>query len=203
MPLMGPIQSRVKQMSIFVARQIVEQEAQYQPHADLSVKVDRLSLLTQRRIALQFLKDLANSSEPESELMHLEMVRRYVTDRPKAPSAVREYLRLALRDLGYEVFLVLFLDAQHRVMAHEEMFRGTLTQTSVYPREVVKAALRWNAAAVIFAHNHPSGVAQLSMADELLTRQLKDALALIEVKVLDHFVIAGTAAVSFAERGLI
>src|SRR6266850_7948247 len=102
-----------------------------------------------------------------------------------------------------EVDVVLLLDAQHRVIACEELFRGTLTQTSVYPREVVKAGLKQNAAAVIFAHNHPSGVAQPSHADELLTRNLKDALALIDVKVLDHFIVAGGQAISFAERGLL
>jgi DNA repair protein RadC len=103
----------------------------------------------------------------------------------------------------HEVFVAVFLDAQHRVIDAEELFQGTLTQTSVYPREVVKASLRWNAAAVIFAHNHPSGVAQPSQADELLTRNLKDALALVDVKVLDHFIIAGNASISFAERGLL
>lgn len=120
-----------------------------------------------------------------------------------SPSAVREYLRLALGRREHEVFACIWLDAQHRVLALEEPFRGTLTQTSVYPREIVKAALRHNAAAVIFAHNHPSGVAQPSQADELLTRNLKEALALVEVRVLDHFVVAGTHAISFAERGLI
>jgi len=120
-----------------------------------------------------------------------------------SPGSVRDYLRVTLAGRDYEVFMVLFLDAQHRVIAPEEMFRGTLTQTSVYPREVVKRSLANNAAAVIFAHNHPSGVAQPSHADELLTRQLKEALALVEVKVLDHFVVAGTAVMSFAERGLL
>jgi DNA repair protein RadC len=120
-----------------------------------------------------------------------------------SPAAVRDYLRLALGAREHEVFVVLFLDAQHRVLATEELFRGTLTQTSVYPREVVKAALRRNAAAVILAHNHPSGVAQPSQADELLTRSLADALALIEVKVLDHFIVAGHQTLSFAERGLL
>lgn len=120
-----------------------------------------------------------------------------------SPSAVRDYLRLMLSGKEHEVFVALFLDAQHRVVVVDEMFRGTLTQTSVYPREVVKAALRANAAAVIFAHNHPSGVAQPSSADELLTRNLKDALELVDVKVLDHFIIAGGAALSFAERGLL
>jgi DNA repair protein RadC len=101
------------------------------------------------------------------------------------------------------VFVCLWLDAQHRVIDCQELFRGTLTQTSVYPREIVKAALRANAAAVIFAHNHPSGAAQPSRADELLTRNLKDALALVEIKVLDHFIVAGNQTLSFAERGLL
>jgi DNA repair protein RadC len=120
-----------------------------------------------------------------------------------SPGAVRDLLRHKLAGLPHEVFICIQLDAQHRVIAIEEMFRGTLTQTSVYPREVVKAALRANAAAVIFAHNHPSGVAQPSQADEFLTRNLKDALALVDVKVLDHFIVAGTQALSFAERGLL
>ncbi len=120
-----------------------------------------------------------------------------------SPSAVRDYLRLLLATKEHEVFVAIFLDAQHRVMSFTELFRGTLTQTSVYPREVVKEALKANAAAVIFAHNHPSGVAQPSQADELLTRNLKDALALVEVRVLDHFVVAGSQAISFAERGLL
>jgi len=98
---------------------------------------------------------------------------------------------------------VLLLDAQHRVIAIAELFRGTLTQTSVYPREVVKAALRANAAAVIFAHNHPSGVAEPSSADEMLTRTLKQALSLVDVQTLDHFIVAGTKTLSFAERGLL
>ena len=120
-----------------------------------------------------------------------------------SPGAVRDYLRLVLAARDHEVFLVLFLDAQHRVLRSDELFRGSLTQTSVYPREVVKAALAANAAAVIFAHNHPSGVAQPSQADELLTRQLKDALALVEIRVLDHFIVAGNQTLSFAERGLL
>jgi DNA repair protein RadC len=120
-----------------------------------------------------------------------------------SPGAVRDYLRFALGQREHEVFVCIWLDAQHRVMSFEEIFSGTLTQTSVYPREIVKKALARNAAAVIFAHNHPSGVAQPSQADELLTRELKEALALVEVKVLDHFVIAGNQAISFAERGLL
>lgn len=120
-----------------------------------------------------------------------------------SPGAVRDYLRLAIGRHQHEVFVCLWLDAQHRVLDFEEAFRGTLTQTSVYPREIVKAALARNAAAVIFAHNHPSGAAQPSQADELLTRNLKEALALVDVKVLDHFIVAGNQAISFAERGLL
>jgi DNA repair protein RadC len=120
-----------------------------------------------------------------------------------SPGAVRDYLRLAIGARPYEVFVCIWLDAQHRVINFDEPFRGSLTQTSVYPREIVKMALAKNAAAVIFAHNHPSGVAQPSQADELLTANLKEALALIEVKVLDHFIVAGNQAISFAERGLL
>ena len=139
----------------------------------------------------------------------LELARRALKDEMSArdalssPRAVRDYLRLALAGRPHEVFVVLLLDAQHRVIACEELFRGTLTQTSVYPREVVKCALRHNAAAVIFAHNHPSGIAEPSHADEILTRSLKSALALVDIQVLDHFVVAGSGTTSFAERGLL
>ena len=121
----------------------------------------------------------------------------------KSPQQVRDYLVLKLGSLTKEVFLVLFLDTQNHLVATEEMFAGTLTQTSVYPREVVKRALHHNAAAVIFAHNHPSGIAQQSQADELLTKQLKQALALVDVRVLDHFIVAGNNTLSFSERGLL
>ncbi|MCE1185572.1 DNA repair protein RadC [Zoogloea sp.] len=121
-----------------------------------------------------------------------------------SPGAVRDWLRLHLAALGHEVFVVIFLDAQNRVICYEEMFRGTLTQTSVYPREVLKRVLQHNAAAVILAHNHPSGVGEPSQADQMLTRALQRALELIDVRVLDHFVIAGnTRPVSFAERNLL
>ncbi|MET0345674.1 MAG: DNA repair protein RadC [Casimicrobiaceae bacterium] len=120
-----------------------------------------------------------------------------------SPEAVRDYLRLSLAALPHEAFVVLFLDSQHRLLAADELFRGTLAQTSVYPREIVKAALAHNAAAVIFAHNHPSGVAEPSRADELLTQSLKQALALVDIRTLDHFVVAGSRVVSFAERGLL
>ena len=121
----------------------------------------------------------------------------------KSPQAVRDYLVLKLGSLTKEVFLVLFLDTQNRLVATEEMFSGSLKSTSVYPREVLKRALHHNAAAVIFAHNHPSGIAQQSQADELLTKQLKQALALVDVQVLDHFIVAGNNTLSFSERGLL
>jgi DNA repair protein RadC len=124
-------------------------------------------------------------------------------DALSSPRAVRDYLRLQLGGREQEVFVVLLLDAQHRVIACEELFQGTLTQTSVYPREVVRCALKHNAAAVIFAHNHPSGVAEPSHADEILTRSLKSALSLVDIQVLDHFIVAGTRTMSFAERGLL
>jgi DNA repair protein RadC len=120
-----------------------------------------------------------------------------------SPGAVRSYLCLALAGRAHEIFTVLFLDAQHRLIACEEMFRGTLTQTSVYPREVVKQALQHNCAAVILAHNHPSGLAEPSHADQTLTRALQSALALVDVRVLDHIVVAGAQSTSFAERGLL
>ena len=130
-----------------------------------------------------------------------DMARR---DSMTSPAAVRDWLRLRLAGQSREVFLALWLDAQNQLIRAEELFTGTLTQTSVYPREVVKAALAANAAAVILAHNHPSGVAEPSGADHTLTQALKDALALIDVKVLDHFIVAGNRPpLSFAERGLL
>ena len=124
-------------------------------------------------------------------------------DALSSPAAVKDYLRLKLGDRPHEVFAVVFLDTQHRVIAIEELFRGTLSQTSVYPREVVKEALARNAAAVILAHNHPSGSAEPSRADEFLTQTLKAALALVDVRVLDHMVVTRTGVTSMAERGLL
>jgi DNA repair protein RadC len=124
-------------------------------------------------------------------------------DALSSPAAVRDFLRLTLRDREHEVFVAVLLDAQNRVIHVEELFRGTLTQTSVYPREVVKCALRHNAAAVILAHNHPSGVAEPSQADRLLTEALRKALDTVDVKVLDHFVVGAGGGTSFAERGLL
>lgn len=139
----------------------------------------------------------------------LEMAQRALGEKLKqgaaldSPTAVRDFLRLRLHGLAHEVFVGVFLDARHRVLGVEDLFRGTLMQTSVYPREVVKRALAHNAAAIIFAHNHPSGVAEPSRADELLTANLKRALALVDVKVLDHFVVGADSTLSFAERGLL
>jgi len=145
----------------------------------------------------------ADADVIEQALTVLESRMRTVRPLLSNPQAVRDYLRLRIADLEHEVFLVLFLDSQHRLVAADEMFRGTLSQTSVYPREVVKAALKHNAAAVCFAHNHPSGVAEPSRADELLTQSLKQALALVDCKVLDHFVVGGDKTISFSERGLL
>ena len=120
-----------------------------------------------------------------------------------SPQTVRDYLRTKLAEREHEVFVTLLLDSQNRLIEYVELFRGTLAQTSVYPREVVKIALARNAASMILAHNHPSGVAEPSRADELLTQSLKQALSLVDVRVLDHFIVAGDQTLSFAERGLL
>ena len=124
-------------------------------------------------------------------------------DALRSPQAVRDFLRIKIGHLDVEAFWLVYLDAQNRVITAGEAFRGTLTQTSVYPREVVKAALQHNCAAMILAHNHPSGLAEPSEADKILTQALKQALALVDVRVLDHFVVGQGAMVSFAERGLL
>ena len=120
-----------------------------------------------------------------------------------SPQVVRDFLRVKLGTLEHEVFAVIHLDAQNRVIEYVEMFRGTVSQTSVYPREVVKEALARNSAALLLVHNHPSGAAEPSRADEMLTQTLKSALALVDVRVLDHLIVAGSAILSFAERGLL
>ena len=155
----------------------------------------------------------ANAERDAEELAPLlaarELMRRWIAEGLKqqesfaSPVAVKEYLRLAFAGQSYESFVALYVDAQNRLIEAEEPFRGTLTQTAVYPREIVKRALHWNAAGVMFAHNHPSGVAEPSRADEFLTATLKNALALVDVRILDHFIVAGTTVTSFAERGLI
>jgi DNA repair protein RadC len=139
----------------------------------------------------------------------LELARRSIASelgaRPvfDAPAKVKDYLHLQLGDRAHEVFAVLFLDAQSRLVRLEEMFRGTLTQTSVYPREVVRRALTLNCASVILSHNHPSGIAEPSRADQVLTRELQNALKLVDVQVLDHIIVAAAQSVSFAELGLL
>ena len=139
----------------------------------------------------------------------LELARRAMTQQLRertvfaTPEAVKEYLQLHLSAKAHEVFAVLFLDVQNRLLAMEELFRGTTTQTSVYPREVVLRALHHQASAVVLAHNHPSGTVQPSRADEHLTQTLKSTLALIDVRVLDHVIVAPGQALSMAERGLL
>jgi DNA repair protein RadC len=125
------------------------------------------------------------------------------TDSFSSPTQVKHYLQLQLSQLQREVFGIMFLDAQNRLIAYETLFEGSLMQTSVYPREVVKRALALNAAALILSHNHPGGHATPSQADEQLTRSLKDALNLVDIKVLDHIIVAGQQSFSFSERGLI
>jgi DNA repair protein RadC len=120
-----------------------------------------------------------------------------------SPAAARDFLKAQLRDRPYEVFCCLFLDNRHRLIAFSELFRGTIDGASVHPREVVRDTLKHNAAAVIFAHNHPSGVAEPSQADELVTRRLKDALGLVDVRVLDHLIVGEDRVTSLAERGLL
>lgn len=140
----------------------------------------------------------------ESALKILESRISYNSDSPSltSPEASKEYVKLQLATYEHEVFACLWMDNRNRVIAFEKLFRGTIDGASVYPREVVKAALNHNAAAVIFAHNHPSGVAEPSRSDEMITKRLKSALELIDVRVLDHLVV-GDEVISFAERGLL
>jgi DNA repair protein RadC len=139
----------------------------------------------------------------------LELARRHYCEALRAgpamnaPAATRQFLTAQLRDRPYEVFCCLHLDNRHRLIHFEEVFRGTIDGASVHPREVVRQALRYNAAALIFAHNHPSGVAEASQADELITRRLRDALALVDIRVLDHLIVGDNNCLSFAERGLL
>ena len=148
--------------------------------------------------------DTSDDAIIESALTILEKKLRYSTDSPSltSPQASKDYVKLQLSRYEHEVFACLWMDNRNRVINFNKLFRGTIDGASVYPREVVKAALKHNAAAVIFAHNHPSGVAEPSAADEQITKRLKDALALIDVRVLDHLVV-GEEVISFAERGLL
>lgn len=157
---------------------------------------------------LQRIKGLGPAKRAELVAV-LELARRALAEQLReraaldSPQAVKDYLQLQLASKKHECFAVLFLDNQHKLLALEEMFRGTLAQTSVYPREVVLRALHHHAAAVVLAHNHPSGTVQPSRADETLTQALKAALALIDVRVLDHVIVAPGLALSMAEKGLL
>jgi DNA repair protein RadC len=158
---------------------------------------------------LKKVKGLGGSAKRAELLAVIELSRRAMSQQLKereafgSPEAVKHYLQLHLSHKPHEVFAVLFLDAQNRLVVMEELFRGTLTQTSVYPREVVRRALALEAASVVLAHNHPSGTVQPSRADEALTQTLKSALALVDVRVLDHVIVAPGDALSMAEKGLL
>jgi DNA repair protein RadC len=158
---------------------------------------------------LKRIKSLGGAAKRAELVAVLELARRAMSQQLRerevfsSPHAVKEYLQLHLAAKAHEVFAVLFLDAQNRLIAMEELFRGTLTQTSVYPREVVRRALHHEAASVVLAHNHPSGTVQPSRADEALTQTLKAALALVDVRVLDHVIVAQGGALSMAEKGLV
>ena len=158
---------------------------------------------------LKQVKGLGGPAKRAELVAVLELARRALAEQLKerevfgSPGAVKQYLQLHLAAKAHEVFGVLFLDAQNRLLAMEELFRGTLTQTSVYPREVVLRALHHGAAAVVLAHNHPSGTVQPSRADEALTQTLKAALALVDVRVLDHVIVTQGEALSMAEKGLL
>ena len=148
--------------------------------------------------------DLRTKRAIERAAKLLEESAVYRVEAMNSPVAVRTYLKMKMAGLEHEEVHVIWLDAQNRLIAFDRLFSGTLTQTSVYPREVVKAALRNNAAACILAHNHPSGVLEPSRADEMLTRTLKETLSMVDVKVLDHLIVAGNnTPLSFAERGLL
>ena len=187
----------------------------YQGHGVMALAQDVLrvcggfsGLLQAAPEKLQSIKGLGPAKRAELRAL-MEMARRALAQQISTeplfdnPQRVKDYLGLQLGGRQQEVFVVLFLDGQHRLLKMEEMFQGTLTQTSVYPREVVRRALALNAGAVVLAHNHPSGVAEPSRADEYLTQTLKAALQLIDVRVLDHLVVGQGQVVSMAERGLI
>ncbi|MDH3688440.1 MAG: DNA repair protein RadC [Gammaproteobacteria bacterium] len=164
------------------------------------------NLLTADRAELSAVRGLGPAKSGQLQAI-LEVARRYLAERWQrgeslsSPRDVTTYLQAVLRDRGQEIFCALFLDTRHCVLAFEELFHGTIDGATVHPREVVRRALRYGAAAVIVAHNHPSGVAEPSRADEALTRRLKDALALMDIRLLDHLVIGDSETVSLNERG--
>jgi len=160
-------------------------------------------------VSVLLVRDVAGAYRPAAADEVLQAAQRVLGQQMRgrevltSPQVVRDFLRVRLGGLEHEVFAVLMLDAQHRLIEYVELFRGTVTQTSVYPREVVKESLTRNAAALILVHNHPSGVAEPSRADEHLTQTLKAALSLVDVRVLDHLIVAGSDVLSFSERGLL
>ncbi|MDD2924114.1 DNA repair protein RadC [Rhodoferax sp.] len=189
--------------------QLAHELLQLKPQQDGTAGFDGIAgLLHATADDLRRIKGLGPAKRAELVAV-LELARRALRQRLQertvfdSPDAVKTYLQLQLGARSHEVFAVLFLDAQNRLLAMEELFRGTLTQTSVYPREVVLRALHHQAAAVVLAHNHPSGTVQPSRADEMLTQTLKTTLALIDVRVLDHVIVAPGEALSMAERGLL
>jgi DNA repair protein RadC len=182
----------------------------FQMAGEVLARFDGLAgLLHATGVELKTVKGLGGTAKRAELMAVLELARRAVAEQLKArevfgsPDAVKNYLQLHLARKPHEVFAALFLDAQNKLIALEELFRGTLTQTSVYPREVVLKALQHHAAAVVLAHNHPSGTVQPSRADEALTQTLKAALALVDVRVLDHVIVAPGQALSMAEKGLL
>lgn len=162
-----------------------------------------------RKINALFVCDAAGILEPATANQIIEHAIQLLGKRLKrntsleSPQLAREYLQLKLAALEHEVFVILFLDTKHRLLACEEIFRGTIDACTVHPREVLKIALARNAAAVILAHNHPSGIAEPSQADRRLTDRLREVLALVDIRVIDHLVVGADTAVSFAERGLL
>ncbi|MCG7904852.1 DNA repair protein RadC [Candidatus Thiodiazotropha endoloripes] len=167
--------------------------------------IEQLTLLEHNRFEGMSTLDL-NMVEQDTliSLALSVLANRYQKGQPlTSPAMMREYFQVRYGELEHEVFSMVMLDNRHRLIDVEEMFRGTIDGASVYPREVVKAALKWNAAAVAFIHNHPSGITQPSDADKRITERLKDALALIDVRVLDHLIVTHESTVSFAERGLL
>ena len=200
-------ENQTKQTAPFAPRETHQPDVK--KYSDIELLGKLLGVREAKRIYAGSLNTVFTDQAPEICRIARELLTRWLNeeimtgDSMNAPQAVRDYLKMHFVGREYESFVSIFLDAQHRVIAIEELFRGTLTQTSVYPREVVKAALKHNAAAVTFAHNHPSGSIEPSQSDRLLTDALKQALSLVDVRVLDHFVIAGNQAMSFAERGLI
>lgn len=193
----------------FDAHQTAGVQVNYNRLSDLELLGKLLGAKEAEKVYGGTLSSVFTEQAPEQCQVVRELVKRWMGEELKAgdamnsPSAVKDYLTIHFAGQQFESFVAIFLDAQHRVIEAEELFKGTLAQTSVYPREVVKAALKHNAAAVIFAHNHPSGATEPSQSDRLLTDALKQALALVDVRVLDHFVVAGNQTMSFAERGLI